>query len=140
MGSIGRTSHTPSALLHTPPPQPPLEVVPEGAAGRLGAPPALPLFVIQNDAVCSLKCAVDTEDEARAATRFLVRSTDLDRFTLRLVRAHGFSTEPFPVFLYVRSLAVWTRRCLVRMQVETTTHFVLECVSCASAPAPAHHK
>lgn len=142
MGSIGRSAHhMPSAPLPiTVPHHQPLEFVAPALAERLGGPPALPVFVIQNDAVYSLKCAVDTEEDAHTATRFLVRSTDLDRFTLHIVRAHGFTTDPFPVFLFVRSLGRWTRRCLVRMQVETTTHFVLECVSCTCPQGRAHHK
>ena len=142
MVSMGRSSnYTP-----TPPPpsvdrqRQPLDVVSPEVAQRLGAPPKLPVLVIQNDAVYSLKVAVDTEEDARTASRFLVRSTDLDRFTLRIVRAHGFSTDPFPVFLYVRSLGGWTRRCSARIQVETTTHFVMECVSCTCAEGKHTHK
>jgi len=56
------------------------------------------------------------------------------------VRAHGFTTDPFPVFLFVRSLGRWTRRCMARIQVETTTHFVLECVSCVYTQCKHHHK
>lgn len=143
MGSMGKiirhdTHSAPVAPADSP--QPVLEVVAPSQADRLGAPPELPVFVIQNDAVYSLKCAVDTEEDAYTTTRFMVRSADLDRFTIRIVRAHGFTRDPFPVYLYVRSLGQWTRRCLVRMQVETTTHFVLECVSCPLQPASTHQK
>jgi len=118
------------------PPLPCLQVVQAPTAAKLGAPPALPVFIIQNDAVDSLKCTVETEEEAWRLTRVYVRTEHLDPLTLQIVRTSGYTGQPFPLFLYVRALGQWTMHCQVQLQVETDTHFVLECVACHPAARP----
>jgi len=107
-----------------------LKRVSAARSAQLGAPPDLPTFHIVNDDVDSVKYAVDTMQDAVDTTRLHVRVAHLDKTTCRIVQERGYSLRPFPIFLYVRDVGYWVLRCYGRLQQQTETHFVLECLSC----------
>lgn len=136
MVSRAASFSAPLAVYSAAPPLPTLHAVQPATAAKLGSAPRLPVFIIQNDAVDSLKCTVETEEDAWRMSRVYVRKEHLDPLTLQIVRTSGYTGQPFPLFLYVRALGQWTMHCQVQLQVETDTHFILECVACHPAARP----